>query len=349
MKRNILTFLLAAILILSSCGNRTDLRDQVKTAEPSPASSTSSTEETAAVVKEEAPHDHVWQDATCQAPQTCSICGKTRGATVGHRVEEWNLQEEATCAHEGIRTGTCVVCGELITEIIGMNTNHQILQATCTDPEVCTICGSVYGPALGHDIEEWETIQESTCTTIGKERGICTRCGETVEQDLPLKAHTPGDWEITREATLERDGLRQQRCTVCGKLLKEEKIILTAEEKMALYKKQCVKVSYKDLARDPDAYKGQMVYVTGEVIQVMEASSSAYYCIYRVDITKGSYGIYTDTVYIYYDGYGKTPRILEDDIVTFYGKYDGLTSYTTVMGATVTLPCIYAEYIEIVK
>ena len=96
--------------------------------------------------------------------------------------------------------------------------------------------------------------------------------------------------------------------------------------------------------------RGDACFVeSGEVIQVVEASSSAYYCIYRVDITRGSYGIYTDTVYIYYDGYGKTPRILEDDIVTFYGRYDGLTSYTTVMGATVTLPCIYAEYIEIVR
>lgn len=30
------------------------------------------------------PCDHVWVDATCQAPKTCSVCGKTEGVAAGH-------------------------------------------------------------------------------------------------------------------------------------------------------------------------------------------------------------------------------------------------------------------------
>lgn len=40
-------------------------------------------------------------------------------------------------------------------------------------------------------------------------------------------------------------------------------------------------------------------------------------------------------------------RLLEDDIVTLYGKNMGTVSYVSVLGSTVTLPCVYAEYIEL--
>ena len=44
-------------------------------------------------------------------------------------------------------------------------------------------------------------------------------------------------------------------------------------------------------------------------------------------------------VKINYDGYGKTPRILEDDIVTFWGEYKGLDDNS--------YPYILSEYIDI--
>ena len=109
----------------------------------------------------------------------------------------------------------------------------------------------------------------------------------------------------------------------------------------------CKIVTFEDLSRDPDKYKGQLVVVTGQVIQAMDASSADYYCSYRANMTKGSYGIYYDTVLIYYDGYGKTPRILENDIVTFWGEYQGLTSYESIFGQTITLPHIIADYVKI--
>ena len=35
---------------------------------------------------------HQWQEATCGAPKTCALCGKTKGSPVGEH--QW---QEATC------------------------------------------------------------------------------------------------------------------------------------------------------------------------------------------------------------------------------------------------------------
>ena len=82
---------------------------------------------------------------------------------------------------------------------------------------------------------------------------------------------------------------------------------------------------------------------TGEVVQVLESS---FYKEYRVNVTKKRY-YYDDTVYVTFFTLDNDNRVLEDDIITFYGEYDGLYSYETVMGATVTIPKVNAEYIDI--
>ena len=64
---------------------------------------------------------------------------------------------------------------------------------------------------------------------------------------------------------------------------------------------------------------------------------------------KESYG-YSDTIYVSYDRKSENEdRILEDDIITIYGKLGGLETYTSILGADITLPQVFAEYIEIEK
>ncbi len=53
---------------------------------------------------------HSWEPATCVLPETCTKCGRTKGAALGHVWKE----------------------------------------ATCTDPEICEKCGSKQKNALGH-------------------------------------------------------------------------------------------------------------------------------------------------------------------------------------------------------
>lgn len=47
-------------------------------------------------------HEHVWSEATCTEPATCSECGQTRGEPLGH---DW--AEAPWSTHM-----TCRVCGQ---------------------------------------------------------------------------------------------------------------------------------------------------------------------------------------------------------------------------------------------
>lgn len=272
---------------------------------------------------------HNWLSATCTTPQTCAVCNITEGTPWGHK---W---DDATC----VKPMICAVCSNSVGEPLG----HDWQDATCLNPSTCIVCGTTSGEALGHTVTKWTIAFNSTCIIEGSEEGTCSACGELITQALPLAEHTPGDWNITVEPTENSAGTRTKNCTVCGQELTKEAYTLSAEEIEARYKKNCVKIPYDDLARSPEKYKEENVKFTGYVVQVCsEASSPLYYSTYRVATS----GKYDDVVYIYVDNYGSGERILEDDRITFYGTYDGLYSYTTVMGAKKTIPSVKVKYVD---
>lgn len=104
-------------------------------------------------------------------------------------------------------------------------------------------------------------------------------------------------------------------------------------------------ISYKDLARSPDTYKGAKVKYTGEVAQVQESGNNV---ALRVNVTKTPYG-YDDTVFIIYDKNIVSGRILEDDIITFWGESAGLITYQTVLNSELTIPQINVKILELNK
>ena len=118
----------------------------------------------------------------------------------------------------------------------------------------------------------------------------------------------------------------------------------TDAEKAQEYKSSCTAgYSYTELARDPNTYVGKNAKFTGKVIQVSEGLGST---VMRVDVTQGKYS-WDDTLYVTYTPKDGESRILEDDIITIYGEMQPLKTYTTVMGASVSIPAIDAKYIEI--
>lgn len=247
---------------------------------------------------------------------------------------EW---EEATCTEPK----TCTKCGEIEGEPLG----HNWTEATCTEPKTCSRCGETDGEPLGHDVLKWTVTEESTCSKAGVESGECTRCHETITSPLKKKEHTPGEWEITKEPTSSSEGERSQKCTVCGETIKTEKFTMSEEELKQQYINKCGYYSYNDIARNPDSYYGEYAQFTGEVIQVMEGKGNEIQL--RVNITRGSY-YWSDTILVSYERKSSSEsRILEDDIITMYGQLGGMYTYTSVMGAEVTVPLFFAEYIDI--
>lgn len=127
--------------------------------------------------------------------------------------------------------------------------------------------------------------------------------------------------------------------------IKEIKVKID-QKKINDYKFSCKSIAFKDISRNPDTYKGERVHFTGEIIQVIESYG---YTSLRVNVTKQGnyYSYYTDTIYVIYSGSDTNNRLLENDIVDIYGELDGLYSYTSVMGATITLPKLTAKYIDL--
>ena len=140
--------------------------------------------------------------------------------------------------------------------------------------------------------------------------------------------------------------------TVYNNIVSQEKAKREAEEKAkkekeeADFKASCQTYTFEQIARNPDNFKGTKVKVTGEVIQVLYGYDSV---DIRMNITKeGTYSTYyTDTIYVTYTPEEGEDKILEDDIITVYGTSQGDYSYTSTIGAQVTLPLISGKYITL--
>jgi hypothetical protein len=109
------------------------------------------------------------------------------------------------------------------------------------------------------------------------------------------------------------------------------------------YKAQCQQIDFKELDKNPTAYKGQKYFTAGQVIQIMESAGST---DIRMNVTQGSYGYWSDTIYVTYTG--TTPAV-EDSIIYVYGEITGPYTYTSTAGYKITLPNVKAKYIDVVK
>lgn len=144
---------------------------------------------------------HKWDNATCVKPQTCRICGKTKGEELGHK---WK-------------------------------------GATCIEPKTCIVCNKTKEKELGHAPDGWATIKEATCSMVGEKEAICKRCGKSLVQEIPMIEHTAGEWKVIKDYKVNRDGTvtagtQAVMCSVCDTKLesKEYTIELTIGQKNAV-------------------------------------------------------------------------------------------------------------------
>jgi len=108
-------------------------------------------------------------------------------------------------------------------------------------------------------------------------------------------------------------------------------------------KHQAVSYPYDVLARTPDNFKGDLVTFHGKVIQVMESGSGV---TLRVNVTEGKFG-WSDTILVNYRR--RSPgeeRILNNDMVTLWGEYQGIASYTSIFNQSIQIPHVVASVVE---
>ena len=109
------------------------------------------------------------------------------------------------------------------------------------------------------------------------------------------------------------------------------------------YISSCQSLPFEDLARNPDSWKGTRLSYTGQVIQVVEPSYGDTVTL-RVNVTQDEYGWWDDTIMATVEIPKGDDRILEDDIITFFGECDGMYTYESIFGESISIPKIDIVY-----
>ncbi|KAB2454338.1 hypothetical protein F8160_11080 [Bacillus sp. CH126_4D] len=99
-------------------------------------------------------------------------------------------------------------------------------------------------------------------------------------------------------------------------------------------------ITYDQLARTPDEFKGKKAQFTGKVLQVMEGEGETQL---RVAVN----GNYDKVLYVAYKSDILNSRVLEKDNVTVKGKSAGIFTYKSTMGGEISIPAMLVEKIDI--
>lgn len=226
-----------------------------------------------------------YQAATCTEPghtagAYCADCGEVITAqevipALGHAFPEdgFQVQDEATCEEDGLKTCVCERCGETISEVIPALGHDPVAEegtpATCdkdglTGEVVCKRCGETLEeseviPALGHDWGAPVVIEEPKCIFAGKQKYTCERCGAEEEETIPALGHNNVAVPDV-EPTCETSGVRGRVvCDRCGWVSDEGEILpplgheIENNECIHCHKKACTDLEFK-LSDDGKSY-----------------------------------------------------------------------------------------------
>lgn len=185
-------------------------------------------------------HDHVpvVTEPTCleggYTTYTCSRCEDSyisdRTEALGHEWDQGRRVTDSTCDGEGLMEYRCVRCDYHRLEALSADGHTPGDAATCTMPQLCTVCGAVLENALGHNYES--EVTAPTCTEMGYTTYTCDGCGDSYKGDYTdAVGHEESDWIIDKEPTIYSEGSKHKECLNCGEVLASEiieKIYMTA-------------------------------------------------------------------------------------------------------------------------
>ena len=179
-------------------------------------------------------------------------------------------------------------------------------------------------------------------TTVNKqlEKGSLVTLAGTISDKSDEKTVRLTDCKIVSDEkySQESDESAQVEYAAAFKTSFEEAVAAELKAERDEYVSACVNLAYDDTARNPDSHKGEKVKFSGKVIQVSEGLLDS--VIYRIATKNG----YENVVYVTYTRHDGESRILENDSITVYGECNGVTSYLSVLGGTITIPSVKMQY-----
>ena len=245
---------------------------------------------------------------------------------LGHEWNEGILVISASCNGEGMIDHRCVRCDYHYLEAVSAEGHTPGTEATCTEPQLCTVCGAVLALPLGHSYAS--EVTAPTCTAMGFTAYTCSRCGDSYRSAyVEATGHRVSDWIIDREPTQDAEGSRHKECVVCHTLLETETLDKLAVSAITDTRGEAVVGAYLVIVSDTGSgtpVMGATVLLSGDRrIQVKLPDGRL------VD-----YGKQT-TVGVYMNS-DRTP--VPGITVTLTDGYDNISIGITDKNGTVTLP-----------
>ena len=154
-----------------------------------------------------------WQNHNAEQHKHTCACG-----SVEYENHDWDngqITTQATCKNTGVKTYTCMVCGETKTETVAKLTTHSYGDWQEDDvsnhKHTCLVCGKV--ETASHSWNSGVVTTKPTCKNTGINTYTCMACGQTKTESIAISM------EHTWESWTKLDDINHKHtCSVCGKV-----------------------------------------------------------------------------------------------------------------------------------
>lgn len=147
-------------------------------------------------------------------------------------------------------------------------------------------------------------------------------------------------WQLGVSVHLGRNTFRVDAAKR-GYQASRQAVTLTRHQSQAEYEASAEQVPYNDLTKDSGPYIRKVVSFRGQIFQIQQNGDRGGMIL--LSVTDDGYGVWTDNVYVTYDG--STPANT-NDVVTIYGRVQQEQTYTSQAGYDITVPAVHAKYID---
>ena len=141
-------------------------------------------------------YEHITKEPTCMekgyTTHTCTMCDyhyvSDYTEPTGHKWDEGHTVTNSTCDAEGVMEYHCLNdgCNEKMIKATSATGHTPGKAATCTEPQVCEVCGTILELPTGHHYDS--EVIAPTCTSMGYTVYTCRDCGDTYTGDYTDKA-----------------------------------------------------------------------------------------------------------------------------------------------------------------